>query len=44
MCVLCIIQEVSQLELEIHLEAFHFVDTAKIDWTLPLANQVGLHE
>ena len=33
-------QEVSQLEMKIHLEAFHNVLTDTIDWSKPLANQV----
>ena len=35
------VQEVSQLELEIHLEAFHSVDTRDLDWTKPLHREVG---
>ena len=34
-------QEVTQLELEVHMEAFHMVDTTTIDWTKPVAGQVG---
>lgn len=41
-CTLCVcVQEVSQLELEIHLEAFHSVDTRDLDWTKPLHREVG---
>ena len=35
-------EEVSQLELEIHLEAFHSVETASIDWDRPLTSQVSM--
>ena len=38
------VQEVSQLELEIHLEAFHSVDSRDLDWTKvtkPLHREVG---
>ncbi len=35
-------QEVSQLELEMHLQAFHSVDTSQLDWTRPISGQVGV--
>ena len=31
----------SQLELEMHLEAFHSVDTSNIDWSKPLTKQAS---
>lgn len=34
------LQEVSQLEMEMHLEAFHGVETDAIDWSKPIATQV----
>jgi hypothetical protein len=34
-CPLCL-EEVSQLEMAIHLEAFHSVDTRDLDWSKPL--------
>jgi hypothetical protein len=37
-CSLCQ-QEVSQLELEMHLEAFHAVDTRDLDWSRPLQRE-----
>ena len=36
----CCFQEVSQLELEMHLEAFHAVETESIDWSRPIVGQV----
>ncbi|XP_019850911.1 PREDICTED: uncharacterized protein LOC100636770 isoform X1 [Amphimedon queenslandica] len=32
-------EEVTQLEFEMHLEAFHTVDVSKIDWTKPITSQ-----
>lgn len=32
-------EEVSQLEMEMHLEAFHEVETDPIDWSRPLGSQ-----
>ena len=34
------IQDVIQLQLEMHLEAFHCVEVEKIDWSKPLSPQV----
>ena len=33
-------QEVSQLEMEMHLEALHEVDTRELDWSRPLRREV----
>ena len=40
--IFCIVQEIPQIELEMHLEAFHMVEVDKIDWSIPLASQVML--
>ena len=34
-------QDVSMLEVEGHLEAFHSADSSKINWNKSLASQVG---